>query len=121
MALVLSFLISYQQYRERSSFLKKELDTIVTAKESIIEQSLWIKDTRALVLVMKGFLLNSDIVYSQITDENEKTVVSNGMPGSDNVIKKQFLFITRTREGIYSSANLRLRRQNDRLSQKLNT
>ena len=88
MALTLSLIISYQQYRNSISYLKKELDTIVTSNKSFIEQSLWILDTRALDLVMKGFLLNNDIVYSQITDENGKVVVSHGSPESDNVIKK---------------------------------
>ena len=88
MALTLSLIISYQQYRNSISYLKKELNTIVTANKSFIEQSLWILDTRALDLVMKGFLLNNDIVYSQITDENGKVVVSHGIPESDNVIKK---------------------------------
>ena len=88
MALVLSFLISYQQYRERISFLKKELDTIVTANKSIIEQSLWIMDTHALKLIMKGFLLNNDIVFFQITDENGKIVVSYGIPDNKNNLKK---------------------------------
>ena len=88
MALTLSFIISYQQYQNSISFLKKELNTIVTANKSFIEQSLWILDTRALDLVMKGFLLNNDIVFSQITDENGKVVVSHGMSDSDNDIKK---------------------------------
>ena len=88
MALTLSFIISYQQYQNSISFLKKELNTIVTANKSFIEQSLWILDTRALDLVMKGFLLNNDIVFSQITDENGMVVVSHGMSDSDNDIKK---------------------------------
>ena len=88
MALVISFLVSYQQYHERLSFLKKELNTIVTANKSFIEQSLWILDTRALDLVANGFLLNNDIVFFRITDENGKTVVSNGMSDSENNIKK---------------------------------
>ena len=61
------------------------------ADKSFIEQSLWILDTRALDLVMKGLLLNSDIVFFQITDENGKIVVSNGKPDSDNNIKKTVL------------------------------
>ncbi len=88
MALVLSFFISYQQYKERISFLKKELDTIVIANKPFIEQSLWIMDTHALKLIMKGFLLNNDIVFFQITDENGKIVVSNGIPDNKNNLKK---------------------------------
>ena len=88
MAFVISFFISYQQYRERISFLKKELDTIVSANKSIIEQSLWIMDTHALKLIMKGFLLNNDIIFFQITDENGKVVVSYGFPNNKDTIKK---------------------------------
>jgi len=88
MALVLSLFISYQQYRDRVSFLEDQLDTIVTANKSVIEQSLWMLDTRALDLVMQGFLLNRDIVFGQITDDNGKTIVSSGMPDIDNEIKK---------------------------------
>ncbi len=88
MALVLSFLISYQQYQNRVSFIKDELDNIVTANKSFIEQSLWILDTRALRLVMKAFLLNDNIVFAQITDENGKTIASNGMLDIDKNIQK---------------------------------
>jgi len=88
MALVLSILISYQQYQNRVSFIQKELDNIVTANKSFIEQSLWIVDTRALDLVVKGFLLNAHIVFVQITDENGNTIVSKGKPDPDKNIKK---------------------------------
>ncbi|NPA24504.1 MAG: response regulator [Deltaproteobacteria bacterium] len=88
MALVLSFFISYQQYQNRVSFIKDELENIVTANKSLIEQSLWILDTRALNLVMKGFLLNGNIVFAQITDEHGKTIVSNGTLDIDKNIKK---------------------------------
>ena len=88
MALTLSFLISYQQYKNSLSFLKKELNTIVTSNKSFIEQSLWILDTRALGLIVKGFLLNNDITFAQITDENGNVVISFGNPQSKNVIKK---------------------------------
>lgn len=86
MALTLSFLISYQQYKNSLSFLKKELNTIVTSNKSFIEQSLWILDTRALGLIVKGFLLNNDITFAQITDENGNVVISFGNPQSKNVI-----------------------------------
>ncbi len=88
MALVLSIFISYKRYHDRLSFLEDELDSIVTANKSFIEQSLWILDTRALDLVIKGFLLNGDIVFAQITDDNGKTIVSNGKPDIDNDITK---------------------------------
>ena len=88
MALVLSIFISYKQYRDRLTFLADELDTVVTANKSFIEQSLWILDTRALDLVIQGFLLNGDIVFAQITDENGKTIVSKGKPDIDNDITK---------------------------------
>jgi len=88
MALALSLFISYQQYRNRLSFLEDELDTIVTANKSVLEQSLWILDTHALDLVVKGFLLNSDVVFAQITDDTGKTIVSYGKPDVDNDIKK---------------------------------
>ncbi len=88
MALALSIFISYQQYRDRVSFLEDELDTIVTANKSFIEQSLWILDTRSLDLMIQGFLLNGDIVFAQITDDNGKTIVSSGMPDMANKIKK---------------------------------
>ena len=88
MALTLSLLLSYQQYRNSLSFLKKELNTIITSNKSFIEQSLWILDTRALGLIVKGFLLNNDITFAQITDENGNVVISFGNPQSKNVIKK---------------------------------
>ena len=88
MAMVLSFLISYQQYQDRISFLEKELNTIVTANQSFIEQSLWILDTPALGLVIKGFLLNNDITFAQITDENGKVIVSDGVLDAEHSIKK---------------------------------
>ncbi len=88
MALMLSFIISYQQYKNRVSFLKSELDNIVGSNESFIEESLWILDTRLLNLVMQGFLVNGDIVFAQITDDNGQTIVSYGTLDSDNVIIK---------------------------------
>ncbi len=93
MALILSFIISYQQYQERIAFLKKELDTVVTANKSFIEESLWILDTRSLGLVMKGYTLNGDIVFFQITDENGKVVVSRGVSDpANNIVKRVPLY-----------------------------
>jgi len=88
MALTLSLLLSYQQYKNSLSFLKKELNTIVTSNKSFIEQSLWILDTRALALIVKGFLLNNDITFAQITDEYGNVVVSYGNRQNTNVIKQ---------------------------------
>ena len=62
MAMVLSFIISYQQYRHRVSFLEKELDNIVSTNRSFIEASLWIFDTRLLKLAVRGLLVSGDIV-----------------------------------------------------------
>ncbi len=88
MALVLSFIISYQQYRNRVSFLENELNNIVASSKSFIEESLWILDTRSLNLVMQGFLVNGDIVFAQITDENGKAIVGDGILDVDNNIIK---------------------------------
>ncbi len=102
MALILSFLISYQQYREEISLIKKELNTIVTANKSFMEQSLWILNVRALNLVLRGFLLDGDIVFFQITDENGKTITSNGIPNSDNnIIKTVSLYHQTEGENIF--------------------
>ncbi len=88
MAMALSCIISYQQYQHRVSFLEKELDNIVATNKSFIEESLWILDTRLLSIVTQGFLVNDYIVFAQIADENEKTIVSYGMLDIDNVIMK---------------------------------
>jgi len=88
MTLVLSFLISYQKYQNRVAFIRDELDNIVTANKSFIEQSLWILDNRALDLVVKGFSLNDNVIFVQITDENGETIVSNGKLDVDNNIQK---------------------------------
>ncbi len=88
MAVMLSFIISYQQYKNRISFLKSELDNIVASNKSFIEESLWIFDTRLLKLVMQGFLVNGDIVFAQITDENGKVIVSYGKLDIDHDIIK---------------------------------
>ena len=88
MALILSFIISYQQYQARVSYLKSELDNIVASNKSFIEESLWILDTRLLKLAIQGFLANGDVVFAEITDENGKTIVSYGTLDSDNVIIK---------------------------------
>ena len=83
MALALSFLASYRQYQNRLSFIEREVDSIVKTSKSSIEQRLWIFDTRSLVLIAQGFLLNDDIVFAQITDENGKVIVSVGKPDDD--------------------------------------
>jgi len=88
MALVLSLFISYQQYQNRVSFLQDELENIVTGNKSLIEQSFWILDSRALDLVMKGFLLNTDIVFAQLTDENGNVIISEGKREGDQHIEK---------------------------------
>ena len=83
MALVLSSLVSYRLYQNRLSFIEREVDSIVKTNKSSIEQSLWIFDTRSLVLIAQGFLLNDDIVFAQITDENGEAIVSVGKPDDD--------------------------------------
>ena len=88
MALMLSCIISYQQYKARVSFIHDELDNIVASNRSFIEESLWILDTRLLKLAIQGFLVNDDIVFAQITDEDGQVIVSDGAPDSDNIIKK---------------------------------
>ncbi len=88
MALVLAFIISYHQYQTRVSFLKSELDNIVASSKSFIEESLWILDTRLLKLAMEGFLVNGNIVFAQITDENGKAIVSYGTLDINNDIIK---------------------------------
>jgi len=88
MALLLSLIISYQQYRARVSFIVNELDNLVTSNKSFIEESLWIMDTRLLRLAMRGFLLNYDIVFAEITDENGNILVSYGTLDNVNDITK---------------------------------
>ena len=83
MALVISTLVCYRLYRSRVSFIEREVDSIVKTNKSSIEQSLWIFDTRSLALTAKGFLLNDDIVFVQITDEHGKAIVSVGKPEDD--------------------------------------
>ena len=90
MALVLSFITSYQQYKNRVSFLKSELNNIIGSNKSFIEESLWILDTRLLKLETRGFLVNGDgdVVFAQITDENGKIIASYGTLDSNNDIIK---------------------------------
>ena len=90
MALALSLIISYQQYRARISFLKDELDSIVGTNKPFVEESLWIVDTRLLNLETRGFLVNGDgdVVFAQVTDENGKTIVKHGKLDVDNDIVK---------------------------------
>ena len=88
--LIISFIISYQQYQDRISFLKKELDNIIATNKSLIEESLWILDTRLLKIEMEGFVRNGEgnIVFAQITDENGKSIASYGTLDIDNDIIK---------------------------------
>ena len=90
MAVVFSFFISYQQYRARLSFLESEVENILASNKSFIEESLWILDTRLLNLEAQGLLINGDgdIVFSRITDENGKTIVSYGTLDRKNDIIK---------------------------------
>ncbi len=89
-AIVLSFVLSYRYYRSKVSIIENTVDNIVKTSESSIEQSLWIYDTRELALIVKGFLLNDNIVFVQITDEHGNTIVSAGKPprGHHNDIEK---------------------------------
>ena len=88
MAMVLSFIISCQQYRHKVTFLEKELNSIISTNRSFIEESLWIFDTRLLNHAVRGFLVNGDIVFAQITDENGNIVVSHGKLDIENDIIK---------------------------------
>ena len=89
-ALILSIFISYQQYRSRVSFLESEAESILASNKSLIEESLWILDTRLLHLEAQGLLINGDgdIVFSRITDENGKVIVSYGSLDIDHDIIK---------------------------------
>ena len=95
MALTISSLVSYRLYQNRVSYIEREVDSIVKTNKSSIEQSLWIFDTRSLQLIAKGFLLNDDIVFVQITDEKGKVIVSVGKPDDNpqnNIEKSVFLY-----------------------------
>ena len=85
MALVLSCIISYQQYLARVSFLQEELDNIVASNQPLIEESLWILDTRLLNLETQGLLVNGDgdIIFAQVTDEQGKVIASYGKLDND--------------------------------------
>ncbi len=88
MAIILSSVISYRQYRDRISFIESELSSIVESSKPFIEETLWIMDTRLLNLVLHGFLLNSDIVFAQVTDENGKVIASYGTLDTNHDIVK---------------------------------
>ena len=104
MALVISSVASYRQYRNRVAFIEREVDSIVKTNKSSIEQSLWIFDTQSLRLIAKGFLLNDDIVFVQITDEKGKAVVSVGKPEENlqnSIVKRVALYHQEEGERIF--------------------
>ncbi len=88
MALVLSCIISYQQYLARVSFLKEELDNIIASNKPFIEESFWILDIRLLNLETQGLLVNGDgdIVFAQVTDEQGKMITNHGKLDSEKDI-----------------------------------
>ncbi len=87
-AIALSLVISFQRYQNKVASLRSELDSIAISSQSFLEKSLWIMDYRSLSLVIQGFLLNNDVAFAQITDENGEVIVSDGIlePG-DDIIK----------------------------------
>ena len=86
--ILMTLFFSYDQYQRKLAKINDELDTILQVNQATVTQSLWILDTHALNLIVKGFLLQREIVFAQITDDQGHIVASQGNAGNGDTIEK---------------------------------
>ncbi|GAX87549.1 two-component system, chemotaxis family, CheB/CheR fusion protein [Lebetimonas natsushimae] len=76
--LIFSIILSYEQYQTKISEIKKDIKNTLKSNKSIIAQALWRIDTKALKIKAHEFLVDNDIKFVKITDENGKNIITLG-------------------------------------------
>ncbi len=101
-AIVLSAIISYQQYKNRLSFIDEELNSIIISSKPLIEETLWIMDFYLLDVIVRSLLIDEDIVFVQITDENQKIIAKYSKSSvNHDIIKTVPLYYKRQNKNIF--------------------
>ena len=99
---MLSAIISYQQYKNRLSFIDEELNSIIISSKPLIEETLWIMDFYLLDVIVRSLLIDEDIVFVQITDENQKIIAKYSKSSvNHDIIKTVPLYYKRQNKNIF--------------------
>lgn len=87
-ALLISALAIYKSYQNDINVLKKDLAQIEQSIKSSLTYNLWVLDLKALDNLTDDLLLNKNIVYVAIFDENGKILLEKGKKIKEHAIKR---------------------------------
>ncbi len=101
-AITFSIIISYQQYKNRLSFIKEELNSIILSSKPLIEETLWIMDFHLLDVIVRSLLVDEDIVFVQIKDENKEIIAKYGkLDVEHDIIKTVPLYYKKQKKNVF--------------------
>ncbi len=87
-AIIISTLAIYRSYQEDINTLKKDLEQIEQSIKGSLTYNLWVLDLKALENLTNDLLLNKNIVYVAIFDENGNKLIEKGQKIREHVIKR---------------------------------
>jgi diguanylate cyclase (GGDEF)-like protein len=90
--LLMSLFLAYGQYKSKIKRINEEVDNILRINQPVVAQSLWILDIHSLDLLVRGFLLQREVVFARITDEKGNVVVKQGHMDNDAIRKTVALY-----------------------------
>ena len=87
-ALLISGLAIYKNYQDDISALKKDLAQIEQSIKGSLAYNMWVLDINALKNLTNDLLLNKNIVYVAIFDENGNLLIEKGKKTQEHVINR---------------------------------
>ena len=87
-ALIISTLTIYRNYREDLSRLKKDLTQVEQSIKSSLTHNLWQMNLDALDILMNGLLMNKNIAYVGLLDEKGNLLIEKGVKIRKNAIQQ---------------------------------
>ncbi len=87
-ALIISAWAIYKSYQDDISRLKKDLTQIEQSIKGSLSYNLWVLDLNALENLTNDLLLNKNIVYVALYDENGNLIIEKGKKIQKHIIKR---------------------------------
>lgn len=88
-AVMISAAYSYKNYVDSLERMKKELDQIEHSIQSSLRLHLWQLNLDALNIILDDLLLDKDIVYAKIVDDQGNLLLEKGIKPGENAINRR--------------------------------